>query len=79
MKLHHLKVRPRKEVAQAPCAAEFAAMLACWASSQDTNNTGPCAASAKVLQQCMNSGKANRNRPAKSTINYHLARLSKHM
>lgn len=55
MKLNKLKVRPRKDLAAAPCAAEFATMLACWASSNDINGLGPCKDSAKALQECMAS------------------------
>lgn len=53
MKLHKLKVRPKKETGAAPCAAEFATMLACWASSSDLASQGPCADSARALQECM--------------------------
>lgn len=55
MKIDKLRVRPKKAVMPAPCAAEFAQMLACWASANDLGNTGPCAQSAQVLQQCMRS------------------------
>jgi hypothetical protein len=53
MKIQKLKVRPKKEVRAAPCAAEFATMLACWASSNDLSNEGQCAQTAKALQACM--------------------------
>ncbi|SNX81450.1 related to MRP10 - mitochondrial ribosomal protein of the small subunit [Melanopsichium pennsylvanicum] len=76
MKLNKLKVRPKKDAAAAPCAAEFATMLACWASSNDLNNIGACKDSAKALQECMSSRKP-RGGVSKPTINYHLARLSK--
>ncbi|KAN0066139.1 hypothetical protein ACQY0O_000233 [Thecaphora frezii] len=78
MKLDKLKVRPTKDLAAAPCAAEFATMLACWASSNDLSNIGPCKDSAKSLQLCMAS-KQGRRGPSKPTINYHLARLSKQL
>lgn len=55
MKLRNLKVRPKKESRVAPCAPEFAAMLACWASANDLNNSGPCAESARALAECMKS------------------------
>lgn len=55
MKLNKLKVRPKKDAAAAPCAAEFATMLACWASSNDLNNIGACKDSARSLQECMAS------------------------
>ncbi|GAC73378.1 hypothetical protein PANT_9c00089 [Moesziomyces antarcticus T-34] len=55
MKLNKLKVRPKKDAAAAPCAAEFATMLACWASSNDINNIGACKDSARSLQECMAS------------------------
>ncbi|KAL9939505.1 hypothetical protein V8E36_001322 [Tilletia maclaganii] len=73
MKLTRLRVRARKEARATPCAAEFATMLACWASANDFHSTGPCAEAAKSLQECMRN-KAVRKGPAKSTINYHLAR-----
>jgi hypothetical protein len=37
----------------APCAAEFASMLACWASSNDLGNSGACQQSAVALQNCL--------------------------
>ncbi|EPQ32429.1 uncharacterized protein PFL1_00625 [Pseudozyma flocculosa PF-1] len=78
MKLNKLKVRPSKDLAAAPCAAEFATMLACWASSNDLSNVGQCRESAKALQVCMASNKGRRV-TSKPTVNYHLARLSKHL
>lgn len=53
MKISKLKVRPRKDIVAAPCAAEFAAMLACWASSNDLSNRGTCAETGRMLQDCM--------------------------
>lgn len=53
MRIDKLKVRPKKDLAAAPCAAEFAAMLACWASANDLSNTGACAQSGQALQTCL--------------------------
>lgn len=53
MKIDKLKVRPRKAAATAPCATEFAAMLACWASSHDLRSQGECREAARALQTCM--------------------------
>lgn len=53
MKIDKIKVRPKKDLAVAPCAAEFAAMLACWASSNDLSNTGTCADRGRALQDCL--------------------------
>lgn len=53
MKIDKLRVRPKKAVLPAPCAAEFATMLACWASSNDLGNTGTCQQSAVALQSCL--------------------------
>lgn len=33
MRIHQLKVRPKKSLLSAPCSAELAALLACWAST----------------------------------------------
>ncbi|WFD33915.1 hypothetical protein MCUN1_000741 [Malassezia cuniculi] len=66
MKIDKLKVRPRKAAAAAPCATEFASVLACWASSQDFRSQSQCREAARALQT-----------KAKPTINYHLARYSK--
>ncbi|PWN26938.1 hypothetical protein BDZ90DRAFT_261187 [Jaminaea rosea] len=78
MKIRQLKVRPKHEAATSPCAAELAAMLACWASTHDTANAGACRDAAKGLQNCMRlqANGAGRVRGA-STINYHLAKWSK--
>lgn len=53
MKVDHLKVRPKKLASKAPCAAEFASVLACWASSQDLRSQNECAAVTKTLRECM--------------------------
>lgn len=86
MKVDKLKVRPKKLASKAPCAAEFAAVLACWASSSDLRSQAECAEVTKSLRECMamsvrppyspqHTGRAR----TKPTINYHLARFSKHM
>ena len=88
MKVDKLKVRPKKRAAQAPCAAEFAAVLACWASSSDIRSQSVCAEPTKALRDCMAVpvrlirmflGLTQRagNKRSKPTINYHLARFSK--
>lgn len=53
MKFEQLKVRPKKLARKAPCAAEFASMLACWASSQDLRSQAECAEVTKLLRDCM--------------------------
>lgn len=55
MKVTKLKVKHKNEMVAAPCAAEFASMLACWASSSDINSVGPCKNLARSLQDCMAS------------------------
>ena len=53
MKFEQLKVRPKKLARKAPCAAEFASVLACWASSQDLRSQSECAEVTKLLRDCM--------------------------
>lgn len=53
MQISKIKVRARKNLAAAPCAVEFAAMLACWASASDLSNSGACAESSRMLQECL--------------------------
>lgn len=86
MKVDKLKVRPKKMAATAPCAAEFAAVLACWASSNDIRSQSTCLEPTRTLRECMATKvrffllaltqrpSVNRSKP---TINYHLARFSK--
>ncbi|CAO1629116.1 unnamed protein product [Jaminaea pallidilutea] len=76
MKIKNLQVRPKKEAMAAPCAAEFAAMLACWASTNDLGSTGECKDRATQLQICMKTNAGKRPRQTNS-INYHLAKWSK--
>ncbi|KAF8321653.1 hypothetical protein DL93DRAFT_2051244 [Clavulina sp. PMI_390] len=76
MKVSHLKVRPRKEKVNAPCAVQLATMLNCWASFGDTRSQAQCADAARALHTCM-GGAARMPKPRRSTINYHLARLEK--
>ncbi|KOS14192.1 hypothetical protein Malapachy_3709 [Malassezia pachydermatis] len=78
MKFEKLKVRPKKLAAKAPCAAEFASVLACWASSNDLRSQSECMQVTQALRECMMMKHVNHAR-AKPTINYHLARFSKHM
>lgn len=73
--LSKLKVRPIKAAEAGPCAAEMAAMLACWASHGDDPDHRACAAFADALKACM--GKDLRREKKANTINYHLARLGK--
>lgn len=35
MRIEKLRVKPKKALASSPCSAEFAALLACWASTGD--------------------------------------------
>ncbi|WFD15780.1 hypothetical protein MARU1_001804 [Malassezia arunalokei] len=79
MKFEQLKVRPKKLARKAPCAAEFASMLACWASSQDLRSQSECAEVTKLLRDCMTTAQQGPRKQAKPTINYHLARFSKHV
>lgn len=53
MKVDKLKVRPKKMAAQAPCAAEFASVLACWASSNDIRSQSTCQEPTRALRECM--------------------------
>ncbi|WFD38325.1 uncharacterized protein MJAP1_001276 [Malassezia japonica] len=76
MKVDKLKVRPKKIAAQAPCAAEFASVLACWASSNDIRSQSTCQEPTRALRECMATRRPAVNR-SKPTINYHLARFSK--
>ncbi|WFD45642.1 hypothetical protein GLX27_000264 [Malassezia furfur] len=76
MKVDKLKVRPKKMAANAPCAAEFAAVLACWASSNDIRSQSVCLEPTRTLRECMATKRATVNK-SKPTINYHLARFSK--
>lgn len=84
MKVDKLKVRPKKMAANAPCAAEFAAVLACWASSNDIRSQSVCLEPTRTLRECMatkvcfvySTQRATVNK-SKPTINYHLARFSK--
>ncbi|EIN07787.1 hypothetical protein PUNSTDRAFT_53145 [Punctularia strigosozonata HHB-11173 SS5] len=74
--IKQLKVRPRKAPPQVMCAAELGTMLSCWAATSDMMSVGPCKETADALFHCMRTtpmgGKGHR-----STINYHLAKLSK--
>ncbi|KDQ18512.1 hypothetical protein BOTBODRAFT_154422 [Botryobasidium botryosum FD-172 SS1] len=80
MKISKLKVKPRKVAYATPCATELATMLGCWASAGNVGNSAvsPCADTAKALHDCMRTS-AKRGKPPKSTLNYHLARLGKHI
>ncbi|KAG8933944.1 hypothetical protein FRC03_012146 [Tulasnella sp. 419] len=73
-----LKVRPRKLGSINPCVIELTSMLQCWAVAHDLKNSGPCAESAQKLANCMRASSGSKKLP-KSTINYHLARLGKHL
>ena len=53
MKFEKLKVRPKKLASKAPCAAEFASVLACWASTQDLRSQSECVGVTKTLRECM--------------------------
>ncbi|EDP43672.1 hypothetical protein MGL_1885 [Malassezia globosa CBS 7966] len=79
MKFEKLKVRPKKLASKAPCAAEFASVLACWASTQDLRSQSECVGVTKTLRECMATAHQGPRKQAKPTINYHLARFSKHV
>lgn len=51
--LDKVYVRSRRVAGKTPCAAEFAAMLACWSSRGDLVNVGACAETATALSSCM--------------------------
>lgn len=53
MKIRQLKVRPKKQVLDSTCKAEFVAMLGCWASHGDMSGMGQCRDAARTLQECM--------------------------
>ncbi|WFD05226.1 hypothetical protein MVES1_000554 [Malassezia vespertilionis] len=76
MKVDKLKVRPKKLAANAPCAAEFATVLACWASTSDIRSQTACLEQTKALRDCMATRRPKVNK-SKPTVNYHLARFSK--
>ncbi|RDB24305.1 37S ribosomal protein mrp10, mitochondrial [Hypsizygus marmoreus] len=74
--IKNLKVRPRKNVTQNMCGTQLAAMLGCWAATDDLGSTGLCEDSAKALFQCMRTTPLPK-KTHRPTINYHLARLGK--
>ncbi|OZJ02642.1 hypothetical protein BZG36_05090 [Bifiguratus adelaidae] len=73
--IKQLKVRPKKVAQAAPCVVEMGALMECWAKSSVDSPT--CAQAAKALATCMN--KPARKVQHTNTINYHLARLGKHL
>ncbi|KAI8144271.1 hypothetical protein BJV82DRAFT_513927 [Fennellomyces sp. T-0311] len=75
MHLKQLKVRPKKLLESSPCVVEMGALFECWATSGIDDKH--CQAVAKSLQECM--AKPGRKTKQQNTINYHLARLSKHL
>lgn len=48
-----LRVRPRKDMSIGPCTLELSAMLACWATSADLHNAGPCKDLGSAVTECM--------------------------
>ncbi|KII88953.1 hypothetical protein PLICRDRAFT_139050 [Plicaturopsis crispa FD-325 SS-3] len=78
MHIKNLRVRPKKSVAPNVCTEELTTMLACWAATGDLKSTKECAEQATALYTCMRTTpfRAKQQRP---TINYHLARLQKHL
>ncbi|ORY90980.1 hypothetical protein BCR43DRAFT_532740 [Syncephalastrum racemosum] len=75
MKLKQLKVRPKKLMQSSPCLVEMGALFECWATAGIDDRK--CTATAKTLQECM--AQPARKHKQQNTINYHLARLSKHL
>ncbi|ETW85472.1 hypothetical protein HETIRDRAFT_44209 [Heterobasidion irregulare TC 32-1] len=78
MHIKNLKVRPQKNTSTTLCAPELAQMLGCWAATKDHLSVDKCASAATTLFECMRTTpfKTKKQRP---TINYHLARLGKHL
>ncbi|GLB35325.1 hypothetical protein LshimejAT787_0208900 [Lyophyllum shimeji] len=74
--IKNLKVRPRKNATHNMCGTQLAAMLGCWAATNDLASTGPCQQAAQALFQCMRTTPLPKKQH-KPAINYHLARLGK--
>ncbi|CAK9786991.1 unnamed protein product [Cutaneotrichosporon oleaginosum] len=72
------KVRPTRNTAPPPCAAELAAMLACFAATSDLRaqgeGTNGCASAARQLHACMKKGGGSGKKQS-SSINYLLSRV----
>ncbi|KAI7867359.1 hypothetical protein BDF14DRAFT_1874947 [Spinellus fusiger] len=75
MKLKQLKVRPKKLLDSSPCLVEMGSLFECWATSGVDDKR--CVVASKALSECMTKPVTKSNR--QNTINYHLARLSKHL
>jgi len=76
MYIKTLKVRPKKNLQPNLCAVQLAAMLGCWAATNDLASAGPCSETAQALFECMRTTPMRGKQP-QPTINYHLARLGK--
>ncbi|KAF7729010.1 hypothetical protein EC973_005041 [Apophysomyces ossiformis] len=75
MKLKQLKVRPKKILEASPCIVEMGSLFECWATAGVDDKR--CVTAAKALSDCM--AKPVSKNKSQNTINYHLARLSKHL
>ncbi|PWN19554.1 hypothetical protein BCV69DRAFT_251053 [Microstroma glucosiphilum] len=79
MRIHQLKVRPKKSLLSAPCSAELAALLACWASTDRLGTHGACANAMRGLEECMRRAATAPRAKARPAINYHLAKWGKQL
>ncbi|KAH7312729.1 37S ribosomal protein Mrp10 [Stachybotrys elegans] len=70
-----LRVHDPKRRAEPHCVAVMSTVLACWASAG--YNAAGCAAVENQLRACMDGPKPTP--PGASTVNYHLARMKKHV
>ncbi|KAJ1952402.1 hypothetical protein DL89DRAFT_268832 [Linderina pennispora] len=68
-----LRVKPKKIKGISPCAVEMSSLVTCWAST--SIDDARCAEVAKNLISCMQKAKAPGK--ARSSVNFHLARLGK--
>ncbi|ODQ52679.1 mitochondrial ribosomal protein subunit Mrp10 [Saitoella complicata NRRL Y-17804] len=75
-RLPKLKVKPARPEIRKPCAVEMASLLSCWASSGGPD-AEMCVKVADTLKLCMT--KPKQQVQTTTTINYHLARLSKYL
>ncbi|KAK1990771.1 CHCH domain-containing protein [Colletotrichum falcatum] len=66
-----LRVRQPNKKVQDPCVQIMTSVLACWASA-GFSSTG-CAALENAMRNCMD--RPRKEKPAPSTINYHLGRM----
>ncbi|KAJ7219079.1 hypothetical protein GGX14DRAFT_589850 [Mycena pura] len=74
--IKQLRVRPKKTQPYNMCGPALAAMLSCWAATNDNQNLAACKEAAETLFHCMRTTPMPK-KVHKPTINYHLARLGK--